>query len=147
MCARLVLLSIVVIIIVVVVAFVHRLLILLLLDSRTLGRLVLLGALDGAGVPLEAVVASSDLLGADGVGNVVVAVEGGKVGRGLALVGQGVELSSSSSKGGGGDGGGSSTSNGGGGNGGGGELDILHCAHGPSFFRFGVPGCRVKKLW
>jgi len=82
------------IVVVVVVALVHRLRRRrwLLLDPRTLGRLVLLGALDRAAVPLEAVVAASDLLGADGVGNVVVALGGCELGRGATVVVPDVEL-------------------------------------------------------
>jgi hypothetical protein len=47
---------------------------------------VLLRALDRAAVALEAVVAASDLLGADGVGDVVVAAGGGNVGCGETLI-------------------------------------------------------------
>jgi hypothetical protein len=77
----------IIVVVVVIVALVHsccsqR----LLADPWALGRLVLLGALDGAAVPLEAVVAASDLLGADGVGEGGVAVGDGEVGRGLAHV-------------------------------------------------------------
>jgi hypothetical protein len=54
------------------------------LDPRTLRRLVLLGALDRAAVALEAVVAAAYLLGAEGVGEGVVAAGGGEVGRGVS---------------------------------------------------------------
>ena len=92
----LIIIVVIVVIVVALVRSVHRRgrcrLLRLPLRPRTLARRVLLRALDRAAVALEAVVAASDLFGADGVGDVVVAVEGGEVGGGVAVVVPEVEL-------------------------------------------------------